>query len=146
MDNWGYLLSDCSRRLRRLFDERMRSLGMTGPQARLLVILETREGASQSYYANELDVEPITLCRMVDRMEEADLIERRPDPADRRARLVFRTRRAKQIETQIKAEIETLLDEVAQDLDSAERRTLGGLLSRISDGVARLDQRQPADG
>ena len=70
MRDIGYLLADCARHMRRIFDERMREIGVTGPQARLLMTLAAHEGEQQSYYANLLEVEPITLCRMVDRMVE----------------------------------------------------------------------------
>ena len=81
----AYLLSDSARLLRRAFDMRMRAMGVTGPQARLLLVLGLHEGENQGFYAEQLDVEAITLGRMLDRMEEAGLIERRRDPADRRA-------------------------------------------------------------
>jgi len=85
MSTTAYLLSDTARLLRRAFDSRMRQLGMTSVQARLLLNLSINEGENQGFYAERLEVEPITLGRLVDRMAEAGLIERRPDPADRRA-------------------------------------------------------------
>lgn len=66
-----YQMGDSSRLLRRAFDARMRQLGVTGPQARLLLELSKAEGENQGHYAERLEVEPITLCRMVDRMEES---------------------------------------------------------------------------
>ena len=92
--NVGYLLSDAGRLMRRAFDDRVRELGITSPQARLLLNLERGPGQNQVFYADLLEIEPITLCRMVDRMEEAGLVERRPDPDDRRARLLHLTDRS----------------------------------------------------
>ena len=82
-DSIGFLISDVSRLLRRRFDERARLIGVTRPQWRALTALSRQEGMQQGALAELLEVEPITLCRMVDRLEEAGLVERRRDPADR---------------------------------------------------------------
>jgi len=87
----AYLLSDTARLLRRAFDERVRQLDLTSTQARLLLILSRDEGQNQAFYAERLEVEPISLCRLLDRMVATGRIERRPDPADRRAWRVFLT-------------------------------------------------------
>lgn len=67
----GYRLADNSRQLRRLFDERVRGLGLTGPQARLLLSLDRNPNENQAFYAERLEIEPITLTRIVDRLEDA---------------------------------------------------------------------------
>src|SRR6478672_1911662 len=89
--NIGYLLNDSSRLLRRAFDERVRELGLTAVQARLLLSLQKFPDNNQAFYAERLEVEPITLTRIVDRMEEAGWIERVADPSDRRARRLHLT-------------------------------------------------------
>ncbi len=67
-----------ARLYRRRFDERTRSLGITGPQMRALVQIMRFPGINQGALADRLDVEPITTCRMVDRLEQADLVEAPP--------------------------------------------------------------------
>lgn len=94
-DTIGYLISDVSRLLRRRFDERARLIGVTRAQWRAIKYLERAEGINQGGLAEMLEVEPITLCRMIDRLEEAGLVERRRDPADRRAWRIFLTDRAR---------------------------------------------------
>lgn len=84
-DSLAFLLSDTSRLLRRRFDARARSLGVSRAQWQVLFALSRNEGINQTGLADYLEVETITLCRMVDRLAEAALVERRPDPADRRA-------------------------------------------------------------
>src|SRR5436190_20209954 len=84
-DSLGFLISDVSRLMRRRFDERARLIGVTRAQWRTLTTLARHEGLNQGSLADLLEVEPITLCRMIDRLEEAGLVERRRDPADRRA-------------------------------------------------------------
>ena len=61
----AYLLGDSARLLRRAFDLRVRAKGVTGPQARLLLVLGLHEGQNQGFYAEQLDVEAITLARAV---------------------------------------------------------------------------------
>ena len=131
-----YLLSDSSRLLRRAFDARVRALGMTSPQARLLLVLHVTEGENQGYYAERLEVEPISLTRMIDRMEEAELIERRRDPADRRAWLLFLTDRSRQEIDQDSACLTELEGEMLIGLDEAQRDALARMLETIRENFS----------
>lgn len=126
-----YLLSDSSRLLRRAFDARVRTLGMTSQQARLLLILQVNEGENQGFYAEVLEVEPISLTRMIDRMEEAGLIERRRDPTDRRAWRLFLTDRSRQLIDQVRDCLTGLEDEMLTGLDEVQRAALAGMLETI---------------
>ena len=87
----GFVLADVARLMRRRFDQRARTLGFTRAQWQVLIALSRNEGIHQAGLADYLDVENITLCRMVDRLEEAELVERRPDPNDRRVRRLYLT-------------------------------------------------------
>lgn len=87
----GFLISDVSRLMRRRFDERARALGATRTQWKALAHVSQNEGLHQGALAELLEVEPITLTRMVDRLESAGLVERRRDPTDRRAWQLFLT-------------------------------------------------------
>ena len=126
-----YLLSDSARLLRRAFDARVRTLGMTSQQARLLLLLQVNEGENQGFYAERLEVEPISLTRMIDRMEEAGLLERRRDPADRRAWLLYLTERSRQLIDQVRACLAGLEDEMLTGLDAAQRAALAEMLETI---------------
>ncbi len=136
MSSLLYLLSDSSRLLRRAFDARVRALGMTSPQARLLLILHVTEGENQGYYAERLEVEPISLTRMIDRMEEAELIERRRDPADRRAWLLYLTDRSRQVIDQVSACLTELEHEMLTGLDEAQQTALAQMLEAIRENFA----------
>jgi len=142
MENIGYLLGDRSRLLRRAFDERVRALGVTGPQARLLFHLTRSEGENQGFYAEELDVEPITLCRMVDRMEEAGMVERRPAPADRRARQLFLTERSRTAIPALRECVDQLLEDMLAGIGPDERETFAQVLTTIGTNLgARRENR-----
>lgn len=127
----AYLLSDSARLLRRLFDARVRQLGMTSSQARLLLMLEHSEGENQGFYAERLEVEPISLCRLIDRMEESGLLERRRDPADRRAWRVHLTDRSRQVIDQVRAGLAGMEEEMLHGLDQGERASLIALLDKV---------------
>lgn len=130
--NLGWLMADNARLLRRAFEERVRVTGITGPQARLLLAMERAPGENQASYAERLEVEPITLCRMVDRMEEAGLVERRHDPADRRARLLHLTARAEGEIARIRAALDGLLDQLVAGMSEHEQDELSRLLQRVT--------------
>ncbi len=139
----GYRLADNSRQLRRLFDERVRSLGITGPQARLLLSLERYPNENQAFYAERLEIEPITLTRIADRLEDAGWIERQADPADRRARILHLTDKSRGIVTRLRASAEALFEEVLDGFDPGERALFAQMLERIAANLLAARQPQP---
>lgn len=93
-DTIGFLLNDAARLMRKDFERRTRSLGLTRAQWQTLFHLARNEGCNQVTLADLLEVEPITLARVIDKLEAGGLVERRSDPSDRRARLLFLGARA----------------------------------------------------
>jgi DNA-binding MarR family transcriptional regulator len=79
-----FLLPDVARLLRIDADKRARAHGMTRAQWGILIWLERQPGLSQKELAELLEVEPITVARLIDRLEARGMVERRPDPKDRR--------------------------------------------------------------
>ena len=79
-----FLLHDVARLLRVDADRRARSHGMTRAQWGILIWLERQPGISQKELSELLEVEPITVARLIDRLESRGMVERRPDPKDRR--------------------------------------------------------------
>lgn len=147
-DSLGFLLSDSSRLMRRRFDQYARAIGVTRPQWQVLFALSRLEGTNQGSLAEHLEVEAITLCRMLDRLQEADLVERRADPADRRAWRLFLTDKARPLLASMREVGDRVLEEALAGLDSAARDALADSLSRIrlnlttrpgDDGVARSE-------
>jgi DNA-binding MarR family transcriptional regulator len=140
-DTLGFLIGDVSRLLRRRFDVRARTIGVTRPQWRMLTTLSRNEGVNQGRLAELIDVEPITLCRMVDRLAEAGLVERRPDPADRRAWRIYLTDTARPILDELRSLGDALIAEATAGLDDRERDMLAALLARIHANLS--DQPEP---
>jgi DNA-binding MarR family transcriptional regulator len=92
--SFGFVLNDIARLMRKRFDQRARGLGLTRAQWRVLAHLARHEGINQAGLAEILEIEPITVGRLIDRMEEAGWVERRPKPNDRRVRLLYLTDKA----------------------------------------------------
>jgi DNA-binding MarR family transcriptional regulator len=138
MDNShiAFVISDVARLYRRRFDERTRSFGITGPQMRALVAIMRFPGINQGALADRLDVEPITTCRMVDRLEQAGLVERRRDPQDRRAWQLFLTAAAEPITTDLQSIGQTVLNDSLQGIEPAMRETAMTMLARIRDNLS----------
>ncbi|HEX7710588.1 MAG TPA: MarR family transcriptional regulator [Sphingomonadaceae bacterium] len=143
----GFLLADNSRLARWAFDRQVREIGVTGPQARLLLLLNRFAGENQSFYAERLEVEPITLCRMVDRLEEGGLIERRRDPADRRAWRLHLTAKSRQTMEKLQQRVDSLVEEMLDGLSRTEQAELERLLKAIGSNLAaRREMTKAANG
>jgi DNA-binding MarR family transcriptional regulator len=136
-DSIGTLLADVPRLMRREFDARVRGIGVTRVQWQVLTVLAQHEGINQGGLAERLDVESITLCRMVDRLQEADLVERRANPADRRAWCLYLTDRARQLLDELRPLALSLMDEALMGLNPAERDQLQDLLERVRTNLSR---------
>lgn len=140
-DNIAAMLSDTSRLMRRAFDARARGIGVTRPQWQVLVALRRNEGINQGGLADILEVEPITVCRMVDRLQDAGLVERRADPADRRSWRLFLTAKAEQLLEKLKPMAEDMIAQALDGVSEADRQTLTEVLDAMRANLAR----RPAD-
>jgi len=138
--SFGFLVNDVARLFGRRFDHNGRRLGLTRAQCRTLGYLARNEGINQAGMADLLEIRPMTLVRQIDRMEEAGWIERRPDPADRRARRLFLTAKARPILGRIWNVANETRDEALALLSPGEAETLIDLLSRVH---ATLSERVP---
>jgi len=98
---FGFILNDVARMLRTYADHKASQFGITRAQWVVLVRLDRFEGLKQAELAEMLDLQPITLTRLLDRLAECGLIERRPDPNDRRAKLLYLTPKAKPLLEQL---------------------------------------------
>jgi MarR family transcriptional regulator for hemolysin len=87
----GFLMHDVARLLRKRFEQRAASLGFTRSQWQVLVHLAKNEGIHQAGLADIIEVEPITLTRILDKLEARGLVERRQHPTDRRIWLLYLT-------------------------------------------------------
>ena len=93
--NLGFLLHDVARLMRKRFEQNARELGLTRSQCSVLAHLSRHDGIQQGALAEILEVEPITLTRLVDRLEQMGLVERQSHSKDRRIRLLRLTEAAR---------------------------------------------------
>ena len=135
--SFGFLLHDIARLLRKRYEQRARPLGLTRAQWQVLAHLQRHEGINQSGLAELLDLEPITIARLVDRMEEAGLVDRRADPADRRARRLYLTERAAPMLERGRALGDEVRGEAFEGFDDAEREGLIDMLLRVRGNLAK---------
>lgn len=145
-DSLAFLISDVSRLMRRRFDERARLIGVTRAQWRTLTTLSRHEGANQGTLADLLEVEPISLCRMIDRLEEAGLVERRRDPGDRRAWLIFLTDKAKPIITELRTLADGLFTYALSGVDETARSATMATLNAIHANLSTPEPNEAAHG
>lgn len=127
----GYLVHECARLYRRDFEKRARAIGLTRAQWTVLAHLSRNEGANQISVADTLEIQPITLARTIDRMAEAGWIERRADPQDRRARLLFLTDKAWSVLDQMHSLGKETRDVALQGLTMDDHDRLVALLIRM---------------
>ncbi len=93
----AFNINDVARLLKTYADQRARDLGMTRAQWAVLARVERSEGLKQCELADTLDLQPITLTRLIDRLCDGGLIERRSDPDDRRAKRLYLTPAARPV-------------------------------------------------
>ncbi len=137
------LLQDASRRIWTRFESRTASHGLSAAQWRLLGQL-LREGPStQTALAALLGVEPISVSRLIDRMEQGGWLHREPHPDDRRARIVVASDKARQIAPEAKGIIDAVYEEALAGLGDDARRVLQAALLKITEN---LKASEPGNG
>lgn len=136
-DTLGFEIAETALSLRRSFDRRAAKLGVTRAQWRVMLRLSVHPSLRQVELADMLDIEPITLCRIVDRLEEAGLVERQPDPADRRARRLILTPQAAPLLERLRSIATDLGDEAFAGLSQSQIEMLRASLERIRNNLSR---------
>lgn len=131
----GFLVYDVSRLLRRDFDRRVEHLGLTQVQWRAITFIHLHEGIRQVRLADYLEIRPITLTRLLDRLQEAGWIERKPDQNDRRALRLFTTDKALDLlENMCEHGLQTRKRALA-GISAAELETLMTLLQTLKNNL-----------
>jgi DNA-binding MarR family transcriptional regulator len=141
----GYVLFETARLMSKRFDQRARHLGLTRAQCQVLSRLAVNEGINQAGLAELLELEPISLARLLDRMELTGWVERRADPADRRARRLYMTEKAKPLFDSILAVAYDVRMEALSGLSEDDRDRLLAMLQHVranlSDHAAAASER-----
>jgi len=136
--NEALFIHEIARQMRICFDRRVHHLGLTRSQWRVLGILRRRPDIRQTQLAEMMEVEPITLTRLLDRMEQAGWLERVPDPADRRANLLRLTPKVGTILAEMQATARKMRHEALRDFSSDDHARLLEFLQRLKNNVSDM--------
>ena len=131
----GFLLADTARILRRIIDKRARTIGMSRAQWAVLSRISRNEGLRQVDLAAEMEMEPISVARIIDKLQAAGLVERRPDPSDRRAYRLHLLPAAAPVLEQVRAIGNGVLQPALAHLESHE---IEALIATLGDLRANL--------
>ncbi|MGO4851987.1 MarR family winged helix-turn-helix transcriptional regulator [Phaeovulum sp. W22_SRMD_FR3] len=139
-DSLGLLLHDASRLIRRRFEAAAADLGLSSAQWRLLVQLAKIGRATQARLAERLEIEPISVSRLVDRMQESGWVTREPDPQDRRAKVIVPTEKALALYTDLRGRAEGVYEQAQTGIPAEERAVLMRVLKTIIANLASDDE------
>jgi DNA-binding MarR family transcriptional regulator len=134
----GLLLIDTGRVLRKRFEQNVRGTGLTRAQWQVLKEIYVKEGINQGALAELLEVEPITVGRLIDRLENAGLIERRPHPSDRRAWSLYLLPAAHPLLETLKVIGAETRAELLRNMSDAEIDEAMRLLSKMKDNLTAI--------
>jgi|JRYF01.1.fsa_nt_gb DNA-binding MarR family transcriptional regulator len=140
----GFLVADTARRLRSAFAGRLQGTGLTLAQARVLLHVAREPGMRQVELADLLEVAPITLARLMDRLEGHGLVERRPDESDGRAYRIFATHAADATLAAIEEVSDALVREALHGIGAGDEQIVAACLQRMRANLARLPSAEAA--
>jgi MarR family transcriptional regulator for hemolysin len=134
----GFLIHDVSRLRRIAFDLLMKPMGVTRSQWWVLAYVSRHDGMMQTELAALLDVGKVTLGGLVDRLESSKLVERRPDPSDRRAKRIHLTAAAQKLLMDMRNAEDRMNARILRGISAKQRSDLTEMLTRIKDNLAEV--------
>jgi DNA-binding MarR family transcriptional regulator len=138
METIPFEIGETAHSLRKAFDRLAVGLGVTRAQWKVLFKLTRRPVLKQVELADMLDLEPITLCRIVDRLEEAGLVERTRDPEDRRAWKLHVTAQAQPLVDKLQAVGAELVGHAFSGIDPEEIEITRKVLARVRENAGSI--------
>ncbi|SIO57829.1 DNA-binding transcriptional regulator, MarR family [Bradyrhizobium erythrophlei] len=133
-------LVESSRLLRNYIDHRAKQRGTTRAQWIVLFRLRQQEGLTQVDLADVLELQPISLVRLLDRLVEHGLLERRPDPRDRRANRLFLTQRGRQLVDDLDSLRDAIATDVLRDIPADALQTSLDTLVEVKERLKGLGE------
>ncbi len=144
-DAFGFLIHDVARLLRRNFNRRVQSFGLTQEQCRVIFHLSRNEGIHQVDLAELLEIRPITLARLLDKLQENQLIERRLNPDDRRAFRLHLTRNAHAVLEKILSLGAATRVDANRNISRTDLEKMFSILSRVKVNLVHAEENQLYD-
>src|SRR5215468_9312139 len=136
---FGFLVTDVTRLMRKLFDRRAQRFDLTRAQWRALKRVHYGEGITQNELAEFLEMEPIAVGRVIDRLQKAGFIERRADPADRRVWRLHLLPKAHDVVDDMEQISSDLFRGAQRGISAAEMKQMMSVLTRMKDNLNALD-------
>jgi len=143
---FGYLVTDVTRLMRKQFDRRAVRFGLTRAQWRALKRVHHSEGITQNELAEFLEMEPIAVGRVIDRLQKAGFIERRADPNDRRCWRLHLLPRARAVVGDMEQIASELFRQMQDGIGVAEMMSMISVLARMKDNLNALDRADEKQG
>jgi len=143
---FGYLVTDVTRMMRRQFDRRAVRFGLTRAQWRALKRVHHGEGITQNELAEFLEMEPIAVGRVIDRLQKAGFIERRADPRDRRVWRLHLLPKAHDVVDDMEQIASELFRQMQHGIAAAEMKSMLSVLTRMKDNLNALDRVDEKNG
>jgi MarR family transcriptional regulator, transcriptional regulator for hemolysin len=137
METLPFEIGETAHALRKAFDRRACGLGVTRAQWKVLFRLSRQPGMRQIELADLLDIEAITLSRIVDRLEESGLVERVADPADRRAWRLHVTAQAQPLVAKLRVLADEMITEAFAGIDPKDIEITRRVLGRVRENASR---------
>ena len=131
-------IGETAHALRKAFTRRAASVGVTGAQWKVLFKLTLKPGLRQTDLADLLDIEPITLTRIIDRLQEAGLVERTPDPTDRRAWRLHVTAKAQPVVGKLRAIADEMTAEAFAGIDPKDIEVTRKVLAQVRERAGQF--------
>ncbi|HEU5254254.1 MAG TPA: MarR family winged helix-turn-helix transcriptional regulator [Solirubrobacterales bacterium] len=132
----AFLLSQVGIHASQRFAERIAAVGLNPPLFRILNLIDAAEGRSQQAIGEGIQVPPSRMVALVDELEQRGLVERRPDPSDRRVRALYLTRKGRSALARGRAIAKAHEEELTQGMREADRLRLTRLLQQMVDQQA----------
>lgn len=137
-------MHDVTCAFRKHFDRRAVRFGLTRAQWRALKMIRRSEGLSQIELADAIEIEPIAVGRVIDRLVQSDFVERRADPADRRRWCLYLTAKAHAVTDDMEIIAAELRADSLRGIDMRDVEVFGRVLSQIRANLVTLDQSSPS--
>jgi len=141
---FAFTLNDVARLLRTYADQRAAEYGITRAQWAVMARLDRSEGLKQAELAELLDLQPITLTRLLDRLSDSGLIERRGDPEDRRAKRLFLTAAARPLLEHLDRRAEELMATALAGIDPSSIELMQAFLTTVKGNLRQAIQGKSA--
>ncbi|OGT81650.1 MAG: hypothetical protein A3H91_06925 [Gammaproteobacteria bacterium RIFCSPLOWO2_02_FULL_61_13] len=138
--NLGFLVHDVARLMRRVFDRRVKHLGLTRSQWFVLAHLYRTDAQTQQHLADELDMERAPLSKLLDRLEAGGWIERQADPGDRRANRVYITEKIDPLMNEMVTQGEILTANILSGIDTGTREQFLTVLAQVKSNLIAMEQ------